>query len=68
MHCFRLLPGVQSLVMDGPEQAENPRSAQPLTIAQRANAILYSGYFYPKVHPSISAAAIATGQPKDPRN
>jgi hypothetical protein len=51
--------------MNATEKAETPRhavDAQLLTFAQRmATAIPSSSYFYPKVHPSINAAVIATG-------
>jgi hypothetical protein len=31
-----------------------------------ANAIRFSGYFYPRIHPAINAAVIAAGQLKRP--
>ena len=70
MYCFRLLPrgsGKQCIIpaMNVAKSAETPHQAvevQLLTFGQMANAIRSSSYFYPKVHPSINAAAIATGQ------
>ena len=55
--------------MDATEQPEPTRPAvdvQLLTFAQMATAIRYSSFFYPKIHPSITAAVIAASQLERP--